>query len=96
MLLWVIGVAQRGAVNRGFRCSFVTKFSCGAELKCSFGQVSLVGVAIGVCYFIVVGVVVFLVHSVIDLEFWKSILGAHFRWGAVWAFSPRLSFRAYR
>ncbi|KAF6157814.1 hypothetical protein GIB67_038282, partial [Kingdonia uniflora] len=87
MLLWVIGVAQRSVVDRGFRCSFVTKFSCGADLKCSFGQVSFVGVAIGLRYFIVVDVVAFLVLFVTDLEFQKSIRGAHFRWGAVWEVS---------
>ncbi|KAF6145597.1 hypothetical protein GIB67_037630, partial [Kingdonia uniflora] len=96
MCLWVVGVVQRSVVDRGFRCSFVTEFSCGADLKRTFGWVSYVGVAIGLRYFIVVDVVVFLVLSVIDLEFWKSIRGAHFRWGSVWAVSPRLSFRAYR
>ncbi|KAF6141882.1 hypothetical protein GIB67_037850 [Kingdonia uniflora] len=96
MCLWVVGVAQRSVVDRGFRCSFVTGFSCGADLKCSFRRVSHVGVAIGLWYFIVVDVVVFLVLSVSDLVFWKSIRGVHFRWGSVWAVSPRLSFRAYR
>ncbi|KAF6143217.1 hypothetical protein GIB67_035631 [Kingdonia uniflora] len=96
MFLWVVGVAQRSVVDRGFRCSFVTEFSCGADLKRSFGWVSYVGVAIGIRYFILVDVVVFLVLSVTDLEFRKSIRGAHFRWGSVWAVSPRLSFRAYR
>ncbi|KAF6175836.1 hypothetical protein GIB67_003324, partial [Kingdonia uniflora] len=87
MCLWVVGVAQRSVVDRGFRCSFVTEFSCGADLKRSFGRVSYVGVAIGLRYFIVVDVVVFLVLSVTDLEFRKSIRGAHFRWGSVWAVS---------
>ncbi|KAF6158352.1 hypothetical protein GIB67_022432 [Kingdonia uniflora] len=74
----------------------VAEFSCGADLKRSFGRVSFVGVKIGLQYFIVVDVVVFLVLSMIDLEFRKSIRGAYFRWGAVWTVWPRLSFRAYR
>ncbi|KAF6153640.1 hypothetical protein GIB67_027507, partial [Kingdonia uniflora] len=87
MCLWVVGVAQRSVVDRGFRCSSVTEFSCGADLKCSFGRVSYVGVAIGLRYFIVVDVVLFLVLSMADLEFWKLIHGSHFRWGSVWAVS---------
>ncbi|KAF6161796.1 hypothetical protein GIB67_008557 [Kingdonia uniflora] len=74
----------------------VAEFSCGADLKRSFGRVSFAGVEIGLWYIIVVDVVVFLVLFVIDLEFRKSIRGAHFRWGAVWTVLPRLSFRAYR
>ncbi|KAF6140487.1 hypothetical protein GIB67_010317, partial [Kingdonia uniflora] len=87
MCLWLVGVAQRSVVDRGFRCSFVTEFCCGADLKCSFGRVSYVGVAIGLRYFIVVDVVVFLALSVTDLKFRKLIRGAHFRWGSVWAVS---------
>ncbi|KAF6176917.1 hypothetical protein GIB67_030600 [Kingdonia uniflora] len=81
-------------VDRGFRCSFVTKFRCGADLKHSFRRVSFPGVAIGFRALIVVDVVVFLVLFVINLEFQKSIRGAHFCWGAVWTVSPRLPFRA--
>ncbi|KAF6148906.1 hypothetical protein GIB67_014277, partial [Kingdonia uniflora] len=77
-----------------YRWGAVWTFSL--DLKRSFGWESFVGVAIGLRYFIVVDVVVFLVLYVTDLEFRKSICGAHFRWGAVWAVSPRLSFRAYR
>ncbi|KAF6148705.1 hypothetical protein GIB67_019313 [Kingdonia uniflora] len=83
MCLWVVGVAQRSVVDRGFRCSFVSEFSCGADLKRSFGRVSYVGVVIGLRYFIVADVVVLLVLSVTDLELRKSIRGAHFRWGSV-------------
>ncbi|KAF6157040.1 hypothetical protein GIB67_041501 [Kingdonia uniflora] len=61
-----------------------------------FRRVSFVRIVFGLRGLIVVDVVVFLVLSVIDLEFQKSIRRAHFRWGAVWAVSPRLSFRAYR
>ncbi|KAF6173541.1 hypothetical protein GIB67_042671 [Kingdonia uniflora] len=55
------------------------KFSCGADLKCSFGWVSFIRIAIGLRALIVVDVVVFLVLFVIDLEFQKSIRRAHFR-----------------
>ncbi|KAF6172462.1 hypothetical protein GIB67_006975 [Kingdonia uniflora] len=74
----------------------VAEFSCGADLKRNFGRVSFIGAVIGLRYFIVVDVVVFLVLSVIDLEFRMSIRGAHFCWGAVWTVSSRLSFRGYR
>ncbi|KAF6166285.1 hypothetical protein GIB67_008713, partial [Kingdonia uniflora] len=60
-----------------------------------FGWESFVGIVFGLRALIVVDVVVFLVFSVIDLKFRKLIRGAHFRWGTVWAVSPRLSFRAY-
>ncbi|KAF6151614.1 hypothetical protein GIB67_010290 [Kingdonia uniflora] len=60
----------------------------------AFGRVSFVGIMIEFRALIVVDVVVFLVLSMIDLEFRKSIRGEHFRWGAVWTISPRLPFRA--
>ncbi|KAF6142896.1 hypothetical protein GIB67_033284 [Kingdonia uniflora] len=71
------------------------KFSCGAYLKRSFGRVSFIRIAIGLWALIVVDIVVFLVLSVIDLEFRKLIHEAHFRWDAVWTVSLRLSFRAW-
>ncbi|KAF6143233.1 hypothetical protein GIB67_039016 [Kingdonia uniflora] len=89
------GMGFYGGELVGFAAVSVPEFSCGADLKRSFGQVSFVGVAIGLRYFIVVDVVVFLVLSVIDLEFRKSIRGAHFRRSAVWTVSPRLLFRAW-
>ncbi|KAF6148925.1 hypothetical protein GIB67_014296 [Kingdonia uniflora] len=90
---WVMGFYGGKCVR--FAEVSVAEFSCGADLKRSFGWVSFVGVAIGLRYFIVVDVVVFLVLSVIDLEFWKSICGTHFRRGTVWTVLPRLLFRAW-